>query len=250
MIYIIGGPGKTGSSTVAKRLANYLNCAWYYAGGYMRREAVKLSLIYDNYKPTNINDDKIDWDKIDLDKANLPKFRDYCTTNNRNIDLEMELYLLEGMMQSIQKNINVVIESKTMSRLLHTTAIEKLIKQANAKFSHFKPITLDLIISNSKSIWLHANADTRASRSLYKKYLMKHGKENKYIIFTKKELQQEIDQLKIRQIKDSNDYNLNYQISDNPLLDPPTKLYGHIIDSSEQSPDDTFKKVLEYFEIN
>lgn len=129
MIYILGGVGKTGCSTLAMMLAENNQIPRVYGGAFMRREAMLAGFARPGYE---IPADQAEWN---LDKANVAGFRAMCETSDRDIDAEIEVYLLTEMSQAQRTGGDLVVESKTMSRLLHSDAVDGLLVQAQQDLS-------------------------------------------------------------------------------------------------------------------
>lgn len=243
MIYIIGGPGKTGSSAISIALAKEMNIPRLYGGGYMRKESMKAGFVNTGYKlPAN----EADWD---LDQANVPGFRAFCAQTQRDIDQEMELYLMQGMVDSVVNGGGVIIESKTMARFLHSPKFPQFLQQINVR-SFSDPaqfIDPQLIINHSRAVWLHSDLKVRAQRLISKKNNGKHNPEGSVIEISAEELQNEMNKLAERQLCDRADYVTKYGMSDYPIATemPGNNLFGRIIDSSAQNEKMTYAKVKE-----
>ena len=243
MIYIIGGPGKTGSSAISQALAQELNIPRLYGGGYMRKEAIKAGYVNHDY---TLPSDEAQWD---LDQANVPGFRTFCEQSHRDIDWEMELYLMQGMVDSLVNGHDVIIESKTMGRFLHAPKFGEFLNQINVK-SFADPaqfIDPQALIDHSRAVWLHSDLAVRAQRLISKKNNGKQGPEGSPISINAEELHREMDKLAERQLIDRADYASKYGMDDYPLATemPGNNLFGTIIDSSKQSEEQTYLKVKE-----
>jgi len=229
MIYIIGGPGKTGSSTISKRLALDLDAPRLYGGQYMRIEAIKAGFVKDGYEP---GPDPTLWD---LDQAAISKFRKDCEERGRDIDKEMEMYLLGGMVDSVTNGSDVIIESKVMNRFLQSSVFPAFLTELNTtKFSntaqYIQPAALR---EHSKGIWLHSDLTTRASRSLMKRYSQRVTPEGLPLPIDPTELKAEQDFLAERQLCDGADYAKKYGMDDYPSPErQPPPSYGFVLDTS------------------
>lgn len=243
MIYIIGGPGKTGSSAIAVRLSREFNIPRLYGGGYLRTEAIKAGCIKDNYI---IPDDVSLWD---LDKADIKSFRALCAQQHRDIDLDLDLFTLEAMVRSISDNSDIVIDAKAMSRLIHSDIFPKYLKKINERLfkNENEYISKEVLLKSYKSVWLHCDIRTRALRVLFKK--RKELKETDILSFTEDEINKEIEDLSSRQSIDKKDYILKYDMDDYPDASslPLNQLFGTIVDNTDQSEDQTYKTVKNTF---
>jgi len=232
MIYIIGGPGKTGSSTISSRLAQDLNAPRLYGGQYMRTEAIKAGFVKDGYEPSP---DPAQWD---LDQAAVSPFRKNCEKTGRDIDKEMEMYLLGGMVDAVVNEGDVVIESKVMNRFLSSPVFPQFLDEINStRFndpnSYISPSTLT---NNSHGVWLHSDLTTRAKRSIMKRHFQRVSPECSPIPLDPTELDAEKNFLAERQLCDGADYAKKYGMNDypGPEQQPPNS-YGYILDTSNHT---------------
>lgn len=230
MIYIIGGPGKTGSSTISKRLAQDLDAPRLYGGQYMRTEAIKAGFVKDGYQP---GPDQTQWD---LDQAAVSSFRRNCEETGRDIDKEMEMYLLGGMIDAVVNDSDVVIESKVMNRFLQSSVFPTFVAELNA--SRFNDqsqyIQPGALRDHSKGIWLHSDLTTRASRSLMKRNSQRITPEGMPLPLDPSELKAEQDLLAERQLCDGADYAKKYGMDDYPSPErQPPPSYGYVLDTSK-----------------
>jgi hypothetical protein len=235
MIYIIGGPGKTGSSTISKRLAQDLDAPRLYGGQYMRIEAIKAGFVKEGYQP---GPDQSQWD---LDQAAISKFRRDCEETGRDIDKEMELYLLGGMVDAVDKDSDVVIESKVMRRFLESPVFPQFLAEINAqRFNDPRNfIEPDSIKTSARGIWLHSDLTTRAQRSIMKSQSKRLTPEGAPLPIDPSQLQAEENFLAERQICDGADYAKKYGMNDYPLPDcQPTASYGYVLDTSHHTNED------------
>lgn len=232
MIYIIGGPGKTGSSTISSRLAQDLNAPRLYGGQYMRTEAIKAGFVKDGYQPGS---DPTQWD---LDQAAVSPFRRDCEQTGRDIDKEMEMYLLGGMVDAVVDGSDVVIESKVMNRFLHSPVFPQFLDEINrTRFNdpqaYISPTSLS---DNSHGIWLHSDLTTRAKRSLMKRHSHNVTPEGAPLPLDPNELDAEKNLLAERQLCDGADYAKKYGMDDypGPEQQPPNS-YGYVLDTSNHT---------------
>ncbi|HOY46548.1 MAG TPA: hypothetical protein PKU95_02855 [Candidatus Dojkabacteria bacterium] len=239
----IGGPGKTGSSTISSRLAQDLNAPRLYGGQYMRTEAIKAGFVKDGYLKSP---DPNEWD---LDQADVSGFRRDCKQRQRDIDKEMEMYLLNGMVEATLAQSDVVIESKVMNRFLHSPVFPQFLNEINSQRSDDQNsfITPQDIRRNSRGVWLHSNIQTRAERSLLKRSPLSRSVEGALIPLDKNELVNEIKTLSERQLVDGEDYAQKYGMTDYPgPHEQPGEGYGLVIDTSRHcGADQTYRLVRE-----
>lgn len=251
MIYVIGGPGKSGSTTIGKKLAKDLDIRRIYAGEYMRREALKLGLKIEPEYKLQKNQEK--WD---LDQADLLAFRDYCHKNHRNIDQEMETYILTEMLKAVHYDRDLVVESKTMPWMLGNSAFKQLANQIVVQNNEVNQSDIEKLLQKTYCVWIHADADVRATRSLLKtedsqerdktptppNHISKHA------------IDDELEKLARRQQNDHNAYAKNYGFNHYPLVDDfPSERHfaGPIIDNSKHgSIEETYRAVKEAFKLD
>lgn len=229
MIYIIGGPGKTGSSTISSRLAQDIDAPRLYGGQYMRTEAIKAGFVKPGYEP---GPDPTQWD---LDQAAVSAFRRDCEENGRDIDKEMEMYLLDGMVDAVINDGDVVIESKVMCRFLQSPVFPQFLDEINrARFESPQQYVQPAIIRDfSRGVWLHSDLTTRAKRSLMKRNSSRVNHEGLPFPLDTAELDAEKNLLAERQLCDGADYSRKYMMNDYPSPDQqPPNTYGNVLDTS------------------
>lgn len=224
MIYIFGGVGKTGCSSLAVDFANQFGLQRAYGGAYMREEAIKAGFYKSEY---TLPDDKNDWD---LDMANVPAFRKICERTGRNIDTEIEGYLMREMINSQADEKDIVVESKTMSRLLNSDCLDPLVEKTASELGLEQTFTREKLLNRTRAVWVHTNLEIRARRSLGKNHFSKGSHELSPHGFTTKMIEHEAIQLIARQMADKEDYSKLYGMTDYPVGNeiPPTT-YGTIL---------------------
>jgi cytidylate kinase len=184
IVLVIGGPGKSGSSTIAKMLSEHFQVEHVHGGNLFREQARVRGYksLEDYYRDANIDEIK------ELDKE---------------VDNELREYANRG---------GVVIESKV-----------------------FAGIATKENISCFAKIWVDADLDTRVYRAVEKE-----GISNPIAKWIRKRqikkdlvLRYEIDRLRYKEM-----YGLDY--------DNPEKYNDFVIDSSGQTPDQTFNLIINY----
>jgi hypothetical protein len=225
-------------------LADQLGIPKVYGGAFMRREAMRAGFAREGY---SIPADESVWD---LDQANVPSFREQCQETERDIDGEIEVYLLTEMAQAEREQSDLVVESKTMARLLHTPAVDRLLDQAqNGLGSEVPRVYSGQLLQDSKAVWIHADPEVRAARALNKASgrgapgTLEGCGPN---VLDQALLRNEIALLTRRSQVDAGDYSRRYGMSDYPANgEMPNALYGHVIDNScHTGCDQTFGEVL------
>jgi len=209
MIFIVGGVGKTGSSALACQFSDDFGIRRIYGGGFMRREAMKAGFVRDNYL---LPQDESEWD---IDKADIKGFREFCIETNRNIDFENDKNSLKEMVVSKLDGQDILIESKTMARILHSETIDPLINEINNELGVEVPIGKEDLLKETKAAWIHADLEVRAKRALVKTIPSKLSVEG--IIFSSEQIQNESEILNKRQIIDGEDYARIYGMTDYPI---------------------------------
>lgn len=224
MIYIFGGVGKTGCSTLAIDFANQFGLQRAYGGAYMREEAMKAGFFIGNYL---LPEDKSEWD---LDQANVPGFREMCARTGRSIDTEIEGYLVKEMITSQADGKDLVVESKTMSRLLNSDIFDPLVESTASELGLEQTFTREKLLNRTRAIWVHTNLEIRARRSLGKNHFPKGSHELSPHGFSNELIEHEASQLIARQMADKEDYSRLYGMADYPVGNeiPPTT-YGNIL---------------------
>lgn len=186
ILLVIGGPGKSGSTTIAKMLSEYFNIERIYGGKFFREAAKERGFKSLEIFLASMGQEKI----MELD---------------REVDEKLRRYALKG---------DVVIESKT-----------------------FAAISKKEDISCTAKIWLHADLNTRVKRAL--------GKEefNNFIAkwIRKKQIKKDLTR---RYEIDKGRYKELYDID----YDHPEKYNDLVIDSSDQTPDQTFNLIVNFLE--
>ncbi len=184
IILVIGGPGKSGSTTIAKMLANYFGIERI-SGGEFSREEAKSQGYYD----------------LENFLKNSPE------EAIKQIDIKVDEKLRRTALRG-----DIVIESKVFAAIAHKEDI-----QCSAK------------------IWLDADLDTRVHRALEKE-----GISNPIVKWFKKRqikkdliFRYEIDKVRYEQL-----YGIDY--------DHPEKYNDLVIDSSDQTVDQTFNLIINF----
>ncbi len=95
LLFVVGGPGGSGSSTISKMLAQHFNIPRIYAGDLFREEAKESE--YESFE----------------------EFLQYISDGGNSLDLEIDNLLLE-----YAKKGNVLIESKVFGALMKDNGIE------------------------------------------------------------------------------------------------------------------------------
>jgi cytidylate kinase len=243
MIYIFGGVGKTGCSSLNQDFANQFGLRRVYAGGFMKQEAMKAGFVKEGYVlPENIND----WD---LDMHRIADFRKMCEETGREIDSEIEGYILREMVTSVIDGQDIVVDSKILSRVLHTELLDPLVEKASKEVGLPDPMTREELIFNSKSIWVHADLEVRAKRSLGRMGVpsMVNGETGSPCNqeFSRDMIDREAAILNERQVADRADYSRIYGMFDYPIGNEiPPSTYGTIL-INNCDKETSYAKVLE-----
>jgi cytidylate kinase len=242
MIYIIGGPGKSGTTSIAQQVATDLGYRKVNAGGYMREQAMIRGITFPGY---DIPQDPNMWD---YDSVDIATYRDYAKAIGYNIDAPVDRYSVKQLVSAIRNNESIVIESKALARLLNSEAIHGILNQVQSDFPIESRFTIEDIrqVDLIRAIWLHADLESRATRSLGKSGIT-FSPEAWVDGLPPIELSNEMDALLKRQSKDGHDFAKLYGMYDYPVTDvAPNANFGHVIDSSQLTKDQTLRQVAEY----
>lgn len=237
-IYILGGPGKSGTSYISSRILKDFKFDFLYIGSILKRKAIRAGFVKGNYIiPESI-------DEWDLDKADIKAFRDFCELTNRNVDREIDGILVRKLIEVVDKKSRILIDSKILSLFMFTTSFRDLLRDELNKIQKGDQFNFyfDQIHKNSYSIWLHTSLEVRAKRSLLKNKLTTNLSED--------EIRKEMINLSKRQISDKLDYIKKYNLIGYPEPNgTPKDFKGVIIDNTNLNGDETYKVVKKAFKL-
>lgn len=255
MIFIFGGPGKTGCSEISDRFAREHGFTKYSGGLLQKTMAFRLGFIKPGYK---IPEDPKDWTAKILNQADLNRLRDHCRANNIDIDTEIDLELLKHALDAIRNNESIVIESKVMARLLTSPACLDLLAKLKLRFPEIPDpeVALNLIIENVRAVWIEASLEVRADRGILQareeKRINGDETERSSCYISDSERLLEMDALEKRQRDNGEIFRQYYQIDDYPQarIGPLNGNFGHVIDNTfHRDSDETYTQVLELLEM-
>lgn len=241
-IYILSGPGKTGTSAISSLILKKYRLKFFYVGYLTKFKAIEAGFVKDNYLIPN---NKKEWD---IDKADIESFRKHCIAINRDIDLELETSLIKFLVDSVVNKEKVLIDSKILTFLMYTDVFKKLlsVELENRNKKEKLEYIYSLILDNYKAVWLYSTLEIRAIRSISKNINIKNQSKEEINNLIHKEMLI----LSKRQLSDKADYIKKYNLKDYP--DPnlkPRNFKGIIIDSSNLNIEETYKEVIRAFKL-
>ncbi len=237
-IYILSGPGKTGTSYISHRILKDNKFEFLYIGSILKQKSIQAGFVKSGYKIPEDPDD------FDLDKADIKGFRDNCVLIGRDVDKELDSYMIKRIIKAIDDKSKILIDSKILPLFMFSNSFKKFLLEeltSQNKADLFESY-YNFIFENSKAVWLHTNLEVRAKRSLLKTL----SKEN----LTEDLIRNEMLNLSKRQIADRQDYIRRYNLVDYPEPNKlPTNFKGTIIDSTELNGEETYKLVKKAFKL-
>jgi cytidylate kinase len=231
-IYVISSAGKSGGSSIATQVAEATQASYIYTGGLMREQAIKACYIKPEFQHLQ---------QLPLDAADVTAFRRYCNGVNRDIDKQIDIITLMEMADAARGGYNLVVDAKLAGRLVNTSACWPLLIEI------VKPSWGDLealenyrqqIAAHVRAVWLTADVNVRAARSLAKQYPADQ--------ISSAMLEAEAQALTLRQQRDAADYLRIYGIDDYPVNGcQPGPGFGTVIDNSNHaSIEETYACVI------
>jgi cytidylate kinase len=232
LVEIIGGPGKTGSSTIAERRSEARGAKRIYTGGIMRREAIRAGFIQGEVNP----DEKPE--TLSLERADLVPFRNHCEATGRNIDLEIDVISLGEIIAAVESGTPLVVDSKMAARLIKTDASWPIIMKLRGLTLKQAAELQQRISKQVRAVWLTATTEVRASRLLLKL--------DPTLLLTDAAISDTVAQLMLRQEFDTEMYLKYYGVDDYPVgMRPAGAGFGVIVDNSDLDHATTYAMVVE-----
>lgn len=231
VVRMVGGPGKTGSSTIAIRCTEYFGAGYMYTGGVMREAAILAGFVLGGVNPGE------DLAQIPLDRADLVAFRKFCEDTGRDIDYEIDVASLERIITAVEAKTPLVADSKMAARLIRTEASWPIIMKMRGITEKAAADLQNRTSKKVRAVWLTASTEVRARRMLLKSDPTR--------VLTDAEIARTVAQLTERQQFDAEMYKKYYQVDDYPVgMRPAGAGFGTIIDNSNLDAEETYKQVI------